>query len=51
MTLAGYSGPDIYEPITSPAEVYIQEPITKRIVNFKDFAIFALEWLQPALWP
>jgi len=42
---------DTYVPLTSPANIYDEEPINFKKVNFKDFALLADEWLQELLWP
>lgn len=43
--------PEIYSPITSPAELFDAEPINTRAVNFNDCAILAGQWLEERLWP
>ncbi|MHC4345642.1 MAG: LamG-like jellyroll fold domain-containing protein [Planctomycetota bacterium] len=40
-----------YVPLTSPANIYDQEPPGQKVVNFKDFALVAQHWLQQTLWP
>jgi hypothetical protein len=40
-----------YHPLLSPAELYKGEPQGSRIVNFRDFAVLADNWLQEQLWP
>ncbi|MHC4204172.1 MAG: LamG domain-containing protein [Planctomycetota bacterium] len=42
---------DTYVPLESPANIYDEEPINSKIVNFKDFALLADEWLQQLVWP
>ena len=42
---------ELYVPLTSPANIYDEEPINSRKVNFKDFAILADEWLEQPVWP
>ena len=51
VTYLANDGQDLYHPITSPAEIYDQEPKTTRKVNLKDFAILAGAWLDEELWP
>lgn len=38
-------------PIFSLAELYEEEPEGDRIINFRDFAIMAEEWLVKEYWP
>ena len=38
-------------PIPSPAELYEQEAVGGRVVNFRDFAILADQWLRKEYWP
>ncbi len=42
---------ELYVPLTSPANIYDEEPINSKKVNFKDFAILADEWLEQPVWP
>ncbi|MHC4560345.1 MAG: LamG domain-containing protein, partial [Planctomycetota bacterium] len=42
---------ELYFPVTSPANIYDEEPINSKKVNFKDFAVLAEDWLEPHLWP
>ena len=42
---------ELYVPLTSPANIYDEEPINSRKVNFKDFTILADEWLEQPVWP
>jgi hypothetical protein len=42
---------DTYVPLTSIANIYDEEPINFKKVNFKDFAMLADEWLQELVWP
>ena len=37
---------DLYVPLDSPAELAVDD-----IVNYKDFAVFAEDWLVEQLWP
>jgi len=41
----------LYNPITSPANLYNAEPINSRIINFRDLAIFSSHWRELQLWP
>ncbi len=38
----------IFLPLSSPADLYVETP---NIVNFKDLAVFANNWLSQYLWP
>jgi len=49
--MAGGSLPEMYFPITSPANFYNEEDAGERYVNFKDYTFMADEWLQELLWP
>jgi hypothetical protein len=41
----------LYMPLTSLAEFYDAEPINSRLVNLKDYAILADNWLEERFWP
>jgi hypothetical protein len=41
----------LYVRISSPANIYDDEPEGSRSVNFKDYAILADMWLDEQLWP
>ena len=49
MSVMGQS--ELYVPLTSPANIYDEEPINSKKVNFKDFAVLADEWLEQPVWP
>jgi len=49
MSVMGQS--ELYVPLTSPANIYDEEPINSKKVNLKDFAILADEWLEQPVWP
>jgi hypothetical protein len=40
-----------YLPVGSPAELYDKEPVNSRVVNLRDFAELADQWLSMQLWP
>ncbi|MHC4556088.1 MAG: LamG domain-containing protein [Planctomycetota bacterium] len=43
---------ELYYPLISPANISDEEPNTSKVVNFKDFAVLAVEWLeQQLIWP
>jgi hypothetical protein len=43
---------EVYYPLTSQANISDEEPNKSKLVNFKDFAILADEWLkEPLIWP
>ncbi|MHC4440444.1 MAG: LamG domain-containing protein [Planctomycetota bacterium] len=42
---------DVYVPLTSPANIYDEEPVNSKQVNEKDRAILDEEWLQVVVWP
>ena len=48
--LAGGSGA-VYIPLFTPAELYDSEPQLQRIINFRDYAIVANDWLEDQSWP
>jgi hypothetical protein len=48
--------PEIYYPLNATANIYgndedALEPKGQRVVNFKDFSVLALDWLEADLWP
>ncbi|MHC4622805.1 MAG: LamG domain-containing protein [Planctomycetota bacterium] len=47
--IAGYS--HVYVPLDSPANFYDEEPANSKVVNYRDYSIFADGWLQETLWP
>ncbi len=53
MWLAGKTMPNYYAilPPASYADIYSPDPKGQKIVNFKDIAKLAQEWLESALWP
>ncbi|MHC4474906.1 MAG: LamG-like jellyroll fold domain-containing protein [Planctomycetota bacterium] len=38
-------------PIQSPANLYNEEPPGSRVINIRDYAVLALNWLQESFWP
>ena len=42
---------ELYFPLTSPANIYDEEPVNSKQVNEKDRAILDEEWLQELVWP
>ena len=42
---------ELYFPLTSPANIYDEEPVNSKQVNEKDRAILDEEWLQESVWP
>jgi hypothetical protein len=42
---------ELYFPLTSPANIYDEEPVNSKQVNDKDRAILDEEWLQESVWP
>ncbi len=42
---------DVYVPLTSPANIYDEEPVNSKQVNENDRAILDEEWLQESFWP
>jgi hypothetical protein len=49
MSVMGQS--ELYIPVTSPANISDEEPVNSRMVNLRDFAVLADEWLAEPLWP
>jgi hypothetical protein len=43
--LAGETDPVVYFPLDSVANLYDEEPENSKMINFKDFAVIADEWL------
>jgi hypothetical protein len=35
----------------SPANLYNEEPPGSRVINIRDYAVLALNWLQESFWP
>ena len=50
-TAANSSSYQFYHPLLSNAELYDGEAEGSRVVNFRDFAILADNWLKEQLWP
>jgi hypothetical protein len=42
---------ELYFPLTSPANIFDEEPVNSKQVNDKDRAILDEEWLQQLVWP
>ncbi|MHC4625323.1 MAG: hypothetical protein ACYS4W_15625 [Planctomycetota bacterium] len=42
---------ELYCPLDSPANLYDEEPMLSRKVNFKDFCVLAGDWLTERFWP
>ena len=40
-----------YSPLVSVANLYDEEPENSKMINFKDFAVMADQWLLELLWP
>jgi hypothetical protein len=40
----------VYHPLESPANLYDEEPVGFKRVNFMDFAIMANHWLEQGIW-
>jgi hypothetical protein len=40
-----------YCPLESPANLYDEEPMLSKKVNFRDFSVLANSWLAESLWP
>ncbi|MCJ7730526.1 MAG: LamG domain-containing protein, partial [Sedimentisphaerales bacterium] len=40
-----------YHPLLSRAELYDSEEEGSRVINFRDFAVLADNWLKEQLWP
>lgn len=52
MYLSGYEpGEYMYYPVESSANVYNEEPLGSRNIDFYDFALFVDNWNQEMLWP
>jgi len=49
--MSGAIPPEANYPVASDAELYTKEPLGSRVVNFKDFAILANDWLSDTFWP
>ncbi|UCC23598.1 MAG: LamG domain-containing protein, partial [Planctomycetota bacterium] len=47
----GANNDPYYNPVTSPANIYDEEPQYQKAVNFMDYAIMADNWLDEILWP
>ncbi|MHC4155513.1 MAG: LamG-like jellyroll fold domain-containing protein [Planctomycetota bacterium] len=42
---------ELYCPLASPANLYDEEPMLFKKVNFKDFCVLAGDWLEERFWP
>ena len=53
MWLAGKTTPNYYaiQPPAAYSDIYSPDPKGQKIINFKDMAKLAQEWLESALWP
>jgi len=53
MWLVGKTAPNYYAilPPAGYADIYSPEPKGQKIINFKDMAKMAQQWLESALWP
>jgi hypothetical protein len=40
-----------YYELTSPANLYNNEPVNSKKINFRDYALLADSWLQDSFWP
>ena len=41
---------ELYFPLTSPANIYDEEPVNSKQVNEEDRAILDEEWLRELVW-
>jgi hypothetical protein len=41
----------LYIPFESAADTYDEEPANSKAVNFRDFALIVLDWLDELMWP
>ncbi|MHC4619995.1 MAG: LamG domain-containing protein [Planctomycetota bacterium] len=41
----------LYIPLESDADVYDEEPANSKAVNFRDFALIVMDWLDESMWP
>ncbi|MHC4620074.1 MAG: LamG domain-containing protein, partial [Planctomycetota bacterium] len=41
----------LYIPLESKADVYDEEPANSKAVNFRDYALILLGWLDELMWP
>ena len=44
-------GADVYVPLTSLANLYDEELINNKIINFRDYQILADGWLEDETFP
>ena len=42
---------EVYFPLESIANLYDEEPVNSKFINFKDYATLMEEWLYEQLWP
>ncbi|GAH64124.1 unnamed protein product, partial [marine sediment metagenome] len=49
LSIAGVA--EAYNELTSVANLYDEEPMNSKIVNFKDYALLADRWLDEGLFP
>jgi hypothetical protein len=42
---------EVYVPIESPGNIYDEEPVNSKAINFKDYAELMSRWLSDTSWP
>ncbi|MHC4623556.1 MAG: LamG domain-containing protein, partial [Planctomycetota bacterium] len=47
----GDAATPLYIPLESSANVYDAEPANSKAVNFRDYALILLDWLDELMWP
>jgi hypothetical protein len=47
----GDTATPLYIPLASKADVYDGEPANSKAVNFRDYALVLLDWLDELMWP
>jgi hypothetical protein len=45
------AGADLYVPLDSLANLYDQEGMNSKIINFRDYKLLAIEWLEDTMFP
>jgi hypothetical protein len=51
LVMSGGEVPIIYTPLVSVANLYDDEPVNSKKINFMDYAVLMQSWLEEKLWP
>jgi hypothetical protein len=51
IVMSGGEVPIVYTPLVSVANLYDDEPVNSKKINFMDYAVLMQSWLEEKLWP